>query len=152
MHLFAAVASNAASRRKLSSVKLPAMDRILLNGLAFFGKHGCHAAENELGQKFLVDIELETDLTAAGESDSLDDTIDYVAIYHHARDVIEGEPAKLLEHLAQRIADFALIDNRVLSAWVRIRKPHIALPGALDFIGIEITRTRGDEEVESEVE
>lgn len=120
------------------------MDRILLNGLVFFGKHGCHAAELELGQKFLVDIELECDLSAAGESDNLVDTLDYVAIYNHAREVIEGEPAKLLEHLAQRIADFALIDERVVSAWVRLRKPHIALPGALDFIGIEITRTRDD--------
>ena len=120
------------------------MDRILLNGLVFFGKHGCHAAEQELGQKFLVDIELECDLSAAGKSDSLEDTLDYVAIYNHAREVMEGESAKLLEHLAQRIADFALIDQRVSSAWVRLRKPHIALPGALDFIGIEITRTRED--------
>lgn len=121
------------------------MDRILLNGLVFFGKHGCHAAENELGQKFLVDIELECDLRAAGESDSLDDTLDYVAIYNHAREVMEGESVKLLEHLAQRIADFALLDERVVSAWVRLRKPHIALPGALDFVGVEITRTRDDE-------
>jgi dihydroneopterin aldolase len=121
------------------------MDRILLNGLVFFGKHGCHAAENELGQKFVVDIELECDLSIAGQSDKLDDTIDYVAIYNAAREVLEGEPAKLLEHLAQRIADFALQDERVLSAWVRIKKPHIALPGALDSIGIEITRSRDDD-------
>jgi dihydroneopterin aldolase len=120
------------------------MDRILLNGLTFFGKHGCHAAENELGQKFIVDIELECDLRTAGQSDNLDDTIDYVAIYNAAREVLEGEPAKLLEHLAQRIADFALLDERVLSAWVRIKKPHIALPGALDYIGVEITRDRDD--------
>lgn len=126
------------------------MDRILLNGLVFFGKHGCHAAENELGQKFLVDIELEFDLHAAGESDALEDTLDYVTIYNHARDVIEGEPAKLLEHLAQRIADFCLLDERVASAWVRIRKPHIALPGALDYIGIEITRSRDDIEEDYE--
>jgi dihydroneopterin aldolase len=121
------------------------MDRILLNGLVFFGKHGCHAAENELGQKFVVDIELECDLRAASTSDDLNDTIDYVAIYNHAQQVLEGEPAKLLEHLAQRIADFCLIDNRVLSAWVRLRKPQIALPGVLDYIGVEITRSREDD-------
>jgi dihydroneopterin aldolase len=120
------------------------VDRILLNGLVFFGKHGCHAAENELGQKFVADIELECDLRAAGESDDLNDTIDYVAIYNHAREVLEGEPAKLLEHLAQRIADFCLIDNRVVSAWVRLRKPQIALPGVLDYIGVEITRSRDE--------
>ena len=120
------------------------MDRILLNGLSFFGRHGCHAAEQELGQKFIVDIELECDLSMACASDDLQDSIDYVSIYNAARDVIEGESAQLLESLAQRIADFALQDERVVSAWVRIRKPHIALPGALDYIGIEITRGRED--------
>lgn len=120
------------------------MDKILLNGLTFFGKHGHYPAENELGQKFIIDIEIDFDLHAAGESDALADTLDYVTIYEHAREVIEGEPAKLLESLAQRIADFCLMDERVDSAWVRVRKPHIALPAALDFIGVEITRTRGD--------
>lgn len=83
------------------------MDRILLNGLIFFGRHGCHEAEKQLGQKFIVDIELECDLRAAGNSDALEDTIDYVAIYNAAREIIEGEPAQLLESLAQRIADWS---------------------------------------------
>ncbi len=118
------------------------MDRILLKGLSFFGRHGCHQAEKDLGQKFLVDIELECDLEAASHSDDLDDTIDYIAIYNHARDVIEGPSVQLLEVLAQRIADFALQDERVDSAWVSIRKPHVAVPGPLEYLGVEITRSR----------
>src|SRR5947199_5490141 len=113
------------------------MDRILLNGLTFFGYHGCHPAERELGQKFLVDIEMECDLRAAGESDVLDDTVDYVAIYNGTRDIMEGDPAQLLESLAQRIADFALQDEKVESVWVRVRKPQIALPGVVDYLGVE---------------
>jgi dihydroneopterin aldolase len=128
------------------------MDRILLNGLIFFGKHGCHDAEKQLGQKFTVDIELECDLTAASHSDALEDTVDYVAVYNAAKEIIEGPSVQLLEVLAQRIADFALQDPKVLSAWVRIRKPHVALPGALDYLGIEISRTREDEEGESDYE
>ncbi|MDQ3815711.1 MAG: dihydroneopterin aldolase [Armatimonadota bacterium] len=127
------------------------MDRILLNGLTFFGRHGCHAAEQELGQKFIVDVELECDLRAAGESDDLNDTLDYVPIFNAAREVIEGEPAQLLESLAQRIADFALLDEKVRSVWVRIRKPQIALPVTLDYLGVEITRGRAaDEELEDD--
>lgn len=122
------------------------MDRILLNGLVFFGRHGCHEAERELGQKFTVDIELECDLHAAGQSDALEDTLDYVAIYNAAKEIIEGEPAMLLESLAQRIADFALQDAKVVSAWVRIRKPHVAMPGPLDYLGVEITRGRDSDE------
>lgn len=122
------------------------MDRILLKGLSFFGRHGCHQAEKDLGQKFTIDIELECDLSLASRSDQMDDTIDYVAIYNHAREVVEGPSVQLLEVLAQRIADFALQDERVDSAWVRVSKPHIALPGALEFLGIEITRTREESE------
>jgi dihydroneopterin aldolase len=120
------------------------MDRILLNGLVFFGRHGCHAAEKELGQKFTVDVELECDLQRAGETDALEDTVDYVAIYNATKEIIEGQSVQLLEVLAQQIADFALNDPKVLSAWVRIRKPHVAMPGPLDYLGVEITRTRDD--------
>jgi dihydroneopterin aldolase len=118
------------------------VDKILLNGLVFFGRHGCHQAERELGQKFTVDIELECDLSAAVESDSIDDTIDYVAIYNEAKAIIEGEPAYLLESLAGRIGDFSLRDERVRLARVRIRKPHVAMPGPLDSLGVEIVRER----------
>jgi dihydroneopterin aldolase len=126
------------------------MDRILLNGLVFFGRHGCLEAERELGQKFLVDVELECDLSLASLSDEISDTVDYVAVYEAAREVMEGEPARLLESLAQRIADFALGDERVQSAWVRIRKPHVAIMGGLDSLGIEITRGRDEIEEEDE--
>lgn len=116
------------------------MDKILLSGLEFFGRHGCHAAELELGQRFLIDIELECDLSAAGQSDALADTIDYVAILQAARAIVEGPSAQLLEHLGARIADEALRDRRVQRARVRLRKPHVAMPVPLEYLGVEIVR------------
>lgn len=121
------------------------MDRILLKGLTFFGRHGCHAAENELGQKFIVDITLDCDLRRAGETDDLNDTLNYVAIYEAAKSIVEGEPAALLEHIAEKIARASLGHEMVQSVTVRMRKPHIALPVALEYLGVEITRRRGDE-------
>ncbi len=118
------------------------MDKILLQGLVFFGRHGCHQAERELGQKFTVDIEMSSDLSLACATDKMENTVDYVAVYYATRDIIEGESAFLLESLAQRIADFCLKDNRVLDCRVRIRKPHVAMPGALDYLGIEIFRQK----------
>jgi len=118
------------------------VDKILLSGLTFFGRHGCLAAERELGQKFLVDVELECDLSRAAISDDLNDTVDYIAIYRKAQDVIEGPTAHLLEHLAAQIGDFALRDPRVEVARVRIRKPHVAVPAELDFLGVEMERRR----------
>jgi dihydroneopterin aldolase len=121
------------------------MDKVLLQGLVFFGRHGCHAAERELGQKFTVDIEMSADLSLPCSTDRMEDTIDYVAVYNATRDIIEGPGAILLESLASRIADFCLQDKRVLDCRVRIRKPHVAVPGALDYLGIEITRHNKEE-------
>ena len=118
------------------------VDRILLSGLEFFGRHGCHDAERELGQRFLVDIEIECDLQAAGETDDPAESVDYVVLYNNAKEIVEGESVSLLETLAHRIALSALQDERVQSAWVRVRKPHIALPGRLDYVGVEVTRAR----------
>ena len=52
-------------------------DRILLNGMTFYGYHGVRPEEKELGQRFVVDVEMELDLRAAGTSDDLTDTVDY---------------------------------------------------------------------------
>ncbi len=118
------------------------MDKILLNGLQFFGRHGCLSAEHDLGQMFVVDIELDADLQLAGQTDDLNDTVDYVSIYREAKRVVEGPRAALLEHLAARIGDFALQDARVVAARVKIKKPHVAVGGVVDFLGVEIERKR----------
>jgi dihydroneopterin aldolase len=126
-----------------TAAKLPNVDKILLSGLKFFGKHGCHAAERELGQNFVVDIELDADLQKAAASDDLNDTINYVEIYNFTKTVIEGPSAFLLEHLAGKIGDFALQSELVSAARVRIKKPHVAVGGVLDYLGVEIERKRG---------
>lgn len=91
---------------------------------------------------FVVDIELDADLQLAAQSDDLNDTVNYVEIYRKAKEVIEGPQAALLEYLAAQIGDFALQDPRVLVARVRIKKPHVAVGGVLNYLGIEIERKR----------
>lgn len=53
------------------------MDKIILNGCRFYGYHGAFAEEQTLGQIFVVDLELEVDLTRASQSDNLADTVHY---------------------------------------------------------------------------
>src|SRR5439155_22408255 len=63
------------------------MDRLLLEGMTFFGRHGVLPAERELGARFRVDVVIEADLAAAGRSDRLEDTVDYVRAYSVVREV-----------------------------------------------------------------
>jgi 7,8-dihydroneopterin aldolase/epimerase/oxygenase len=117
--------------------------RIHLQNMVFFGYHGHFPAENALGQRFEVDLVLDIDLTAAMKSDDLADTVDYAAVFTLCRQTVEGERCKLIEALAGRIID------RILIAWPRItgvriiiRKPGAPVPGALDAVAVEISRTR----------
>ena len=97
-----------------------------------------------MGQPFVVDLEVEADLSAAGMSDSLDDTINYAALYRAVKGVMEGPPRNLLEAVAQDIADAVLGGFAVNGVLVRVRKTQPPIQDArLESAGVEIERRRG---------
>ena len=84
-------------------------DRIILEGMQFYGYHGVNPEERVLGQRYVVDLTADLDLRRAGQSDRLEDTVSYSHIYRTVRAVMEGEPRNLLESAAQAIADRVLV-------------------------------------------
>lgn len=124
-------------------------DRIILDGLSFYGYHGALPAEQTLGQPFVVDCALTLDLAPAGTADDLGLTVDYGAIFRDIRALVEGPPVRLLETLATRIAGDLLAHYPVLEVWVRVSKPRAPLPGAIfSRVAVEVTR-RHDASAES---
>lgn len=117
------------------------MDRLLLEGMTFFGRHGALPAERELGARFSVDVELLADLRRAGRTDRLQDTVDYSKVYELVREVVEGEPCQLLEAVAERIASRLTDLDRVDRVTVRVRK-RPPLEGEFRAFGVEVTRPR----------
>ena len=116
-------------------------DTIFLKGLEFYAYHGALDAENEIGQPFLVDVRLKVDLKAAGESDSVEDTVNYAEVYEDVKAIMEGPPVNLIEHLAERIAKRINSHyNRVMETKVRITKENPPIPGHYNGVGIEIVR------------
>jgi dihydroneopterin aldolase len=75
-------------------------DRILLSGLRVRGHHGVLAHEAQLGQVFVVDLELALDLAPAGRTDDLDRTVDYGSLAGRVAELVSGRPRKLLEAVA----------------------------------------------------
>ena len=119
-------------------------DRILLEGMIFHGRHGTLPAERELGQPFVVDIELRLDLQAAGLSDDLTQTVDYSEVHRQAKEIVEGPPVSLTETLAERIAG-AVMENylEVEAVCVRVAKPDVRLDDTvLTGSAVEIVRRR----------
>ena len=96
------------------------MDRILLEGMSFQGRHGVRPAERERPQEFKVDIEVDCDLSEPGKSDRIEDSVDYRQVRAIAKEVIEGESLRLLETLAARIAEKVLQLEKVGGVSVRI--------------------------------
>ena len=117
------------------------MDRILLEGMSFHGRHGVRPAERNQPQEFKVDVAVDCDLSEPGRSDRIEDTVDYRRIRAIAKDVIEGESHQLLESLAARIATGVLELPKVAEVTVRIAKrPDSMQP--IDAAAVRITRTR----------
>ena len=117
-------------------------DRIELRGLRVLGVHGALAEEQTRAQPFEVDVDVTADLSKAGATDELDDTLDYGAIAEAADRIVSGERFILLERLAQRIADEILADERVESVTVTVRKLRPPVPVDLATAAVTINRAR----------
>jgi dihydroneopterin aldolase len=124
------------------------LDEILLEGMRFYGYHGVHPEEQRLGQRFVVDVALAVDLRAAGTCDDLAQTVSYSAAFAEIRRIMEGEPRKLIEAVAEDIATAMLhLDERVQRVRVRVAKPEAPVKSSmLDTVAVRITRWQTTEE------
>lgn len=116
------------------------MDKIILKGMQFFGFHGVLAAEKELGQKFIVDIEMFLDLSLAGKSDDLEQTINYADIYALTKDIMEKASFNLIEGVVEKIAEGVLKKELVKKVRVKIEKPNAPVRGVFEHMAVEIER------------
>ena len=103
------------------------------------GRHGVTPQERENDQEFVVDLECELDLAAAGRADRLEHTVDYMDLIEDIRQVVSTESYNLLEALADRLAQTVLRRPFVDRVVVGISKS--ALTSAeVDYVGIRIER------------
>ena len=116
------------------------MDKIIFQGMQFYAYHGVFEEETRLGQKFEVDLELFLDLKKAGQSDCLEDTVNYAQVYQVTKEFVMGTPKKLLESLAENIATKLISSFPLVGVVVRIRKLQPPIPGHLQSVAVEIKR------------
>jgi dihydroneopterin aldolase len=127
-----------------SDVTSGAADRVELRGLKTWGHHGVFDYERVEGQDFVVDVVLYFDTRPAAASDELSDTVNYAAVAQVVTSIVGGEPVKLIETLAGRIADACLAEPRVDSVEVSVHKPHAPIPLPFGDVVVTIRRTRGE--------
>jgi dihydroneopterin aldolase len=117
-------------------------DKILLIGAHFYARHGVSDDEQRLGGRYVVDVELESDLARAATSDNLADTTSYSDVYRTVREIIEGQSFRLIETLAETIAQALLARYAPKTVTVRVKKQPPPMDGIIDYAGVEIVRER----------
>jgi dihydroneopterin aldolase len=67
-------------------------------------------------------------------------TVDYVSVHADVKQIVEGPPFKLIESVAERIADAVLARAGAEAVRVRVSKPDAPIPATMEFVGVEIYR------------
>lgn len=118
------------------------MDEIRISNLEVFCHHGVYAEENTLGQKFLVSAVLYTNTRKAGRTDNLEYSIHYGEVCHDIKHIMEERNYKLLEAVAETIAERLLCKYTTLEAVrLEIKKPWAPIMLPIDTVSVVIQRS-----------
>ena len=121
------------------------LDRIYIKGLDVFAYHGVMPKEKRDGQRFVLDITLDCDLSRAGRTDRLEDTVDYTAVMDAAVQAMTESSYDLIERAASRTAEAILrAEEKVEKVTLCLRKPEAPIDKIFDYVAVEITRERKD--------
>ena len=118
-------------------------DRIILDRIAVFAHHGVLPEERKTGQRFYVSLDCRLDLSTAGASDDLADSVSYADLAERAAAIAGSRRFFLIEALAEAIARDALdAFPRLTAVTVRGDKPGAPIPALLDGVAVVVTRSR----------
>jgi len=116
------------------------MDIVFLRGLRVSAVIGVYGWERQIRQTLSLDLELAADVAAAAASDDIADAVDYYAVSKRVTAFVEASEFRLIETLAERVAELVLSEFAV--SWLRLT---VAKPGAIrdcQAVGVSIERRR----------
>lgn len=117
------------------------MDTIFLHDLKVETVIGIWGWERKIRQTVVINLEMAADIRRAAETDSVEDTLNYKAVAKRLQQFVAGSEFKLVETLAERIADIVVNEFGVPWVSVRVSKPG-AIRGSRD-VGVHIERGPG---------
>ena len=118
-------------------------DTIFIKCAVIHAGHAVLEHETEVGQRFVIDLELATDLAPAGASDKLADTVSYASIVEAVTRAFTTKSYRLVEAAAAAVADAVLAAfPRISSVRVTVHKPHAPIAAIFSDVGVTILRKR----------
>jgi len=122
-------------------MKCTLMGKIIIEEMEFYAFHGHYQEEQIVGNRFLVDLEMEADLSEPADSDNLNDAVNYQQAYQIIKNEMRRTKSNLLENIGKRILDalYAEMDG-IKEATIRIRKLNPPMGGPIKSVGIKMSR------------
>ncbi|MBK7626886.1 MAG: dihydroneopterin aldolase [Bacteroidales bacterium] len=116
------------------------MGLIQIENMEFYSFHGHFKEERIVGNKFIVDLTIETDMKIPAESDNLKDAVNYQRVYELVKQQMEMK-SHLLEHIAGRILDAVYSEMEgIKKATVKVSKMNPPMGGKIGSVSVVITR------------
>ncbi len=117
------------------------MDKIKINKLEVYARHGVYPEENALGQKFLFSVILHANTRKAGKTDVLEYSVNYGEVCHFVKQFAETHTFRLLERLAEELAQAILLEYALVQeVEIEIQKPWAPIGLPLETVAVEISR------------
>jgi len=118
-------------------------DTIFITGVVIHARHGVMDHETEVGQRFVIDLELYTDLSESSRTDHMSDTESYSNVVATATSAFRDKNYKLLERAAGAVADAILAAfPRIRAVKVTVHKPHAPIAAIFEDVGVVLNRNR----------
>lgn len=112
--------------------------RLFLTGIRASGHHGANPGEKDQAQDFVVDLDVEVDVTA----DRIGGTSDYRQLIRTARETVVRERFDLLESIANAVAEAVAARPGVLRATAVVHKPAAARSNDVEGVAAAATAER----------
>ena len=117
---------------------------IEVTGLSLYTHHGVTAAEQEVGQRLVLDLRMEVGEADATVTDMVEDTVDYAKVSERVALVAQQRSYKTFERLCSAIADRLLSDFGAEEVWVKATKPEPPIPLPVESVSVEVWRQAGE--------
>ena len=117
------------------------MGKIVIEEMEFYAFHGHYQEEQIVGNRFLVDLEMDADLSGPASSDNLNDAVNYQQAYQIIKNEMRRTKSNLLENIGKRILDALYTEMEgIEKANIRIRKLNPPMGGPIKSVGIKMSR------------
>lgn len=119
------------------------MDKIIIKDLELFAYHGVNPEEKEAGQKFIISLVCETDLSLPSQTDNIADTVSYAKIIKLVKRVFCERKYDLIERAAGAVRDAVLREYpEIAKVTVLLKKPDAPIDAKFDYVAVEISGIR----------